>query len=178
MNFLPTKIEGVVLVESLPHRDERGFFARTYCENEFAAHGLHTHWVQHNHSQSHTAGTLRGMHYQSSPSEEIKLVRCLAGRVWDVVVDLRKDSPTYGQWEAHELSETTMHALYIPTGCAHGFQCLTDTCQLFYLMSEFYNPTAAVGVHWNDPDLAIAWPLPALNISPRDQALPLLKDIA
>jgi len=178
MNILRTEIEGVVLVESQPHHDDRGFFARTYCEKEFAAAGLNTRWVQHNHSLSRTAGTLRGMHYQASPSEEIKLVRCLGGRVWDVVVDLRKDSPTYGRWEAHELCESTMRALYIPAGCAHGFQCLTDACQLFYLMSEFYDARASLGVRWDDPDLAIAWPLPAHNISPRDKGLPLLKEIA
>jgi dTDP-4-dehydrorhamnose 3,5-epimerase len=178
MIFHPTGIQGAILVESQPHHDERGFFARTYCEREFSANGLNTRWVQHNHSLSRTVGTLRGLHFQCSPSAEIKLVRCLKGRVWDVVVDLRKESPTFRRWEAHELSENNMCALYIPVGCAHGFQCLTDECQLFYLMSEFYEPRCSLGVRWDDPDLAIAWPLPALNISPRDQALPLLKDIA
>ena len=177
MNFSPTKIEGVILVEAPPTQDARGSFARTYCEKEFGAQGLNTHWVQHNHSLSRTAGTLRGMHYQCAPHEEIKLVRCLEGRVWDVVVDLRKDSLTYGQWEGHELSEDSHRALYIPTGCAHGFQCLTDSCQLFYLMSGYYEPKCSLGVRWDDPALAIDWPLPALHVSPRDQSLPLLNEI-
>jgi dTDP-4-dehydrorhamnose 3,5-epimerase len=177
MTFSSTEIEGVVLIESQPIHDERGFFARTFCGHEFAANGLNTRWVQHNHSLSFTAGTLRGLHYQSAPHAEVKLVRCLSGRVWDVVVDLRRGSSTFGRWEAHELSESTMRALYIPAGCAHGFQCLTDSCQLFYLMSEFYESTCSTGVRWDDPELAIQWPLPPQHISPRDQALPLLKDI-
>lgn len=177
MKFLPTALEGVVIVEAEPRGDERGFLARTYCEREFSALGLNTRWVQQNHTLTKTRGTIRGMHYQAMPLPEIKLVRCLAGRVLDVVVDVRSGSPTFGQWISCELTRESMKALYIPAGFAHGFQCLEDHCEMFYLMSEFYDPALARGLKWDDPDAAVAWPLPAVGLSERDLHLPLLHDL-
>ena len=178
MQFLSTSLEGVFIVEPEPRRDERGFLARTYCERESAAQGLNTRWVQHNHTLTKMKGSVRGMHYQADSSPEIKLVRCLAGRVLDVVVDVRRQSPTFGRWEAFELSPETMRALYIPAGFAHGFQCLEDHCELFYLMSEFYQADLARGIRWDDPHIGIAWPLPVMNLSARDAALPHLHELA
>jgi dTDP-4-dehydrorhamnose 3,5-epimerase len=178
MKFSSTHLEGVFLIEPEPRRDERGFLARTFCEREFAAHGLNTRWPQHNHTLTLERGSVRGLHFQAEPSPEIKLVRCMTGRVWDVVVDVRPQSPTFGKWEAFELSSDNLRAVYIPAGFAHGFQCLEDRCELFYLMSDFYEAPLARGVRWNDPDIAIAWPLPVINLSLRDHALPSLKELA
>lgn len=177
MNFTSTRLAGVHLVESVPSTDARGFFARTYCEQEFAACDLNTRWVQQNHTRTLGEGSVRGLHFQAEPNPEIKLVRCLAGEVWDVVVDVRPESPTFGQWEAVTLSAENMLALYIPAGFAHGFQSLTEQCDLFYLMSDFYHPELARGVRWDDPDLAIAWPKAVSNLSARDQQLPTLADL-
>ncbi len=140
MNFRPTALPEVLVVEPEPHADERGFLARTFCGREFAAHGLNTQWPQHNHTLTRGLGSVRGLHWQADPKPEIKLVRCIAGRVWDVVLDVRPTSPTFGRWTALELSAENRLALYIPAGFAHGFQCLTQECELLYLMSEFYEP--------------------------------------
>jgi dTDP-4-dehydrorhamnose 3,5-epimerase len=177
MRFLPTALPDVIMVEPEPFHDGRGFFARTYCEREFSARGLNTRWVQQNHTLTRAVGSVRGMHYQAPPSPEIKLVRCLAGRVLDVAVDVRPGSPTLGQWASCELSPRNLRALYIPAGFAHGFQCLTDDCELIYLMSEFYEPGLARGLRWNDPDVGIAWPLPVAGLSDRDGKLPLLGEL-
>jgi dTDP-4-dehydrorhamnose 3,5-epimerase len=177
MKFIPTKFEGVLIVEPEPRHDERGFFARSYCEKEFAEHGLNTLWVQQNHTLTKTCGSVRGMHWQAEPHPEIKLVRCLAGSVLDVVVDVRPASPTFGRWEAFDLSAQNMRALFIPAGFAHGFQCLEDECELFYLMSEFYHADLARGVRCDDQRIGITWPLPILNLSSRDEALPLLQEL-
>jgi dTDP-4-dehydrorhamnose 3,5-epimerase len=177
MKFITTSFEGVWIVEPEPRNDERGFFARTYCEQEFAEHGLNTRWVQHNHTLTKTQGSVRGMHWQSEPKPEIKLVRCLSGSVLDVVVDVRPDSPTFGKWEAFNLSAQNMRALYIPAGFAHGFQCLEDSCELFYLMSEFYHANLALGVLCKDSAIGITWPLPVVNLSARDAALPHLHEL-
>jgi dTDP-4-dehydrorhamnose 3,5-epimerase len=177
MNFLPTTLDGVLVVEPEPRRDERGFLARTYCEREFAAQGLNTRWVQQNHTRTLGQGSVRGMHWQAEPLPEIKLVRCLAGRVLDVVVDVRRGSPTFGKWHAEELTAENMKALYIPAGFAHGFQCLESACELFYLMSEFYVPELARGLHCHDPGAAIRWPSPVFNLSPRDASLPTLAEL-
>lgn len=176
MNFIPGQFEGVWIIEPEPRQDERGFFARTYCEREFAGRGLNTRWPQNNHTLTKGRGSLRGMHWQAEPKPEIKLVRCLAGRVLDVVMDVCPGSPTFGRWQAVELSAQNMRALYIPGGFAHGFQCLEDACELFYLMSEFYHPDLARGVRWDDPLAGIIWPLPVINLSARDAALPCLRD--
>ena len=178
MKFIPTTLDGVLVVEPEPRRDERGFLARTYCEKEFAADGLNTRWVQQNHTRTLGRGSVRGMHWQAEPLPEIKLVRCLAGRVLDVVVDVRPGSPTFGKWHAEELSAENMRSLYIPAGYAHGFQCLEDACELFYLMSEFYVPEMARGLNCRDAKTGVNWPLPVINLSPRDAALPDLDELA
>ena len=177
MKFNPTSFEGVWLIQLEPREDDRGSFARTYCEREFAAHGLNTRWVQCNTTLTRRRGSLRGLHYQAEPFPEIKLIRCTAGRVFDVVVDLRPHSPTFGQHEAFELSSGRSDQLYIPGGFGHGFQCLEEECSLFYQMSEFYHPDLARGVRWNDPALGIQWPLAAADVSERDQKLPTLSPI-
>lgn len=177
MKFTPTRFDGVWIIEAEPKRDDRGFFARTYCEQEFTARGLNTRWVQQNQTLTNTRGSVRGMHWQADPKPEIKLVRCVVGRVFDVVVDVRPGAPTCGQWQAFELSAQNMRALCIPAGFAHGFQCLEDSCELLYLMSEFYHADLARGIRWNDPKVGIAWPLPVENLSPRDAALPGLHEL-
>jgi dTDP-4-dehydrorhamnose 3,5-epimerase len=173
MRFLPTELPGVFAIEVEPRGDDRGLFARTYCREEFGAHGLCTDWVQCNVSFNARAGTLRGMHWQAAPHEEAKLVRCTSGAAFDVVVDLRADSPTYRKWAAVELTAANRTAVYIPGGCAHGFQTLADGTELFYQMSAFYVPEAARGARWDDPALAIAWPpCEARVIAPRDLSFP------
>ncbi len=164
-------------MDPAPRRDDRGFLARTYCEKEFASRGLNTRWVQQNHTRTKGGGSVRGMHFQADPLPEIKLVRCLSGAAWDVVVDVRPGSPTFGQWEAFLLTEENMRAVYIPAGFAHGFQCQAETCDLFYLMSEFYHESLARGLRWDDPDVRIAWPKPVINLSPRDLSLPSLRSL-
>lgn len=176
MKFVPTKLAGPWLMELERLEDERGFFARTYCEREFAAHGLNTRWPQCNLTRTLRRGMIRGLHYQAEPKPEIKLIRCVAGAVWDVIVDLRPGSPTYGQWEAFELSAENRLQLYVPTGFAHGFQCLTDNSEVFYQMSEFYHPDLARGVRWDDPRLNIPWPIPNPTLSERDRTLPLMAE--
>ena len=178
MNFLATKFPEVWVVEPDPHRDERGFFARTFCEREFQEKGLNAKWVQQNHTRTHGKGAVRGMHWQASPHEEIKLVRCLAGSVLDVVVDVRPQSATFGHWEAVELSEDNMRSVYIPEGFAHGFQCLSDHADLLYLMSDFYHADLACGLDCNDSDVGIAWPMPPCQLSARDAGLPSLRTLA
>lgn len=178
MQFIATAFPEIFIVEPEPRHDERGFLARTYCEREFSAQGLNIKWPQHNHTLTRKRGCVRGMHFQAEPAPEIKLVRCLSGKVLDVVVDVRPDSPNFGKWLSCELSPENGRALYIPGGFAHGFQCLTDSCELLYLMSDFYQPELARGLRWNDPGIAITWPLPGVDISPRDQELPLLSEIS
>ena len=178
MKFLRTAFDGVFIVEPEPRRDERGFLARTYCERAFSANGLNTQWVQQNHTQTFGLGSVRGLHWQAEPHPEIKLVRCLAGRVLDVIVDLRPNSPTFGRSLTEELSAQNMRALYIPAGFAHGFQCLADACELFYLMSDNYIGELARGIHCLDPKLSISWPFPVINLSPRDASLPCLAELA
>lgn len=177
MIFKPTDLPEVLIIEAEPREDARGFLARTYCEKEFALQGLNTRWVQHNHTLTRKCGTVRGMHFQAAPNPEIKLVRCLAGQVLDVVVDVRPESPTFGKWTSCELSPHALHTLYIPAGFAHGFQCLSDDCELLYLMSDFYQPELARGLRWNDSRVGIEWPLPVTGLSERDQELPLLDEL-
>ncbi len=157
-----------------PHRDDRGLFARTYCEREFAEHGLHTDWVQSNISFNTATHTLRGMHYQRAPFEEPKLVRATAGAVYDVIVDLRPDSPTYLEHTCVELSAENRRALYIPPGFAHGFLSLQPASELLYSMGAFYAPDAAAGLRYDDPALAITWPHAPAAIAPRDAEYPLI----
>ncbi len=174
MKFSPARLAGVWIIDLEPQADERGFFARTYCEREFGARALNTVWRQGNLTRTQRRGTVRGLHYQAEPRPEIKLIRCAAGAVFDVVVDVRPGSPDFGRWEAFELTGRTPRQLYVPAGFAHGFQCLTDSCEMVYQMSEFYVPELARGVRWNDPALGIPWPLADAILSERDRHLPLL----
>jgi dTDP-4-dehydrorhamnose 3,5-epimerase len=178
MRIVETELPGVFVVEPDVHHDERGLFARTYSHDIFRAHGLHTDWVQCNVSRNTRRGTLRGMHFQWPPHGEIKLVRCVKGAIFDVAVDIRRDSPTFGRWFGTTLDGDSAKALYIPVGFAHGFQSLTDDSEVFYQMSTGYRPDHTGGLRWDDPTVGIVWPLgqPAV-ISARDQALPLLADM-
>ena len=176
MIFESTPLSGAFLVGIEAHSDERGFFARTYCHDEWTRRGLETELSQCSVSFNHRRGTLRGLHYQAEPWPETKLVRCTRGAVWDVMVDLRPDSPTFGRFHGVELDADNRLALYIPAGLAHGFQTLQDDSEVFYQISASYRPEAARGVRWNDPELAIPWPREVTMISDRDRSLPLLKD--
>ncbi len=162
----------MVLIRPEIKGDARGAFARTFCEAEFAAHGLASSFVQCNTSFNRRRGTLRGMHFQREPRPETKLVRCTSGAIFDVALDLRPDSPTYCQWEAFELTAENREALYIPAGCAHGFQTLTDAAEVFYQMGAAYDASLATGVRWDDPHFAIAWPIPDPILSDRDRSYP------
>jgi dTDP-4-dehydrorhamnose 3,5-epimerase len=170
MIFHDTRFEGLRLIELEPITDERGFFARTFCQNEFAQHGLPTDVLQCNHSYNRLAGTIRGMHFQRPPSEEGKLVRCTRGSLYDVVVDIRDSSGARGEWEAFELSAANHRMLYIPPGFAHGFQTLEDDTEVLYQMTAFFEPALAEGVRWNDPVLGIRWPLPPTVVSEKDRS--------
>lgn len=152
--------------------DERGFFARAWCQREFAEHGLNPRLVQCNISYNPRRGTLRGMHYQAVPHSEAKLVRCTRGAIYDVIVDLRSDSPSYLRHFGVDLTAEGREMLYVPEGVAHGFLTLEDETEVFYQMSEFYAPEAARGVRWNDPAFGIRWPIEVAVISPRDAAYP------
>ena len=174
MIFRETALAGVWLIEPERLGDERGFFARTWCRREFETRGLEPDVVQCNISWNAKRGLVRGLHYQTPPHAETKLVRCTRGAIWDVAVDLRPGSPTFKRWTAAELTADNRHAMYIPKGCAHGFQTLTDDTEVFYQMSAFHAPGAERGVRWNDPVLAIAWPIASVALSDRDRALPLL----
>jgi len=159
MIFTETKLKGLYIIEIEPVSDERGFFARALCKNEFEKHGLCADFVQHNISNNISKGTVRGLHYQLHPHEEIKVVRCLRGVIFDVAVDMRQDSATYKQWVSIELSEENRKALYVPKGFAHGYQTLLDNSTVFYLASEFYNKEFERGAYWKDTDLDIKWPI-------------------
>lgn len=172
MIFKETRLKGVYIIEVERLQDERGFFARTFCREEFEKHGLNPHVAQCNISFNKRKGTLRGMHYQAKPYEEARLVRCTQGRVYDVIIDLRRDSPCFKQWVAVELTAENCRMLYVPQGCAHGFQTLENETEVFYQMSEFYAPEYAEGVRWNDPAFGINWPAGERIISTRDQSFP------
>ena len=174
MKFSPTKLPGVWIVDLERHEDERGFFARSWCQREFEQRGLDARLVQCNISFNPKKGTLRGMHYQAPPHEEAKLVRCTRGAIYDVVLDLRASSPTHRQWVAMELTAQNGRALYVPAGCAHGFQTLEDNTEVFYQMSQFFELESARGIRWNDSTLAIRWPITNPTLSERDRKLPLL----
>ena len=172
MKFTETPIPGVVVVDIEPIQDTRGFFARGFCAEEFAARDLTVSIVQTNIAFNAARGTLRGMHYQATPAPEPKLVRCNRGAIFDVAVDLRPDSPAYGRWTGHELSAANRRALHIPEGCAHGLLTLEDHCEVSYLMGAAYAPELARGVRWNDPAFAIDWPFEPAVISERDAGFP------
>jgi len=172
MRFDTTNLDGAWLIGLEPANDQRGFFARTFCTREFAERGLETTFVQHSTSFSTTRGTIRGMHFQREPAAEVKVVSCVRGAIYDVIVDLRKTSPTYRRWQGFELSAENRRRLYIPAGYAHGFQTLSDDAEVEYLISEFYAPGSASGVRYDDPAFAISWPLSVTSISEKDRAWP------
>jgi dTDP-4-dehydrorhamnose 3,5-epimerase len=172
MIFLETKISGVFeICPELVH-DDRGFFARSWCQKEFASHRLNSRLAQCNISGSLRKGTLRGMHYQAAPYAETKLIRCTRGSIFDVALDLRSDSSTYKRWTATVLTARNHHMLSVPRGCAHGFLTLEDDCEVFYQMSAFYHPEAARGVRWDDPAFGIEWPGKVEVISTHDASYP------
>jgi dTDP-4-dehydrorhamnose 3,5-epimerase len=176
MHFIPTKLEGAWMIETQPHVDDRGFFARTFCEEEFRSRGLVERFVQCNISWNQRSGTVRGLHYQLAPSSEVKLVRCTAGALLDVIVDLRRNSPTYLQSHSVELTAGNRLALYVPEMFAHGFQTLEDNTEVYYQMSEFYAPKLGRGLRYDDPKLGIHWPLSVSSISAQDLSWPLLPE--
>jgi len=175
MIFRETSLPGVWVIEPERLGDERGFFARTWCRREFEARGLNPDAVQCNVSWNARRGSVRGLHYQAPPHAEAKLVRCTRGAIWDVAVDLRPESATFKRWTAVELTADNRLALYVPEGCAHGFQTLADDTEVFYQMSAFHQPSAERGVRWDDPALAIPWPIATITLSERDRALPVLE---
>ncbi|MCX6393344.1 MAG: dTDP-4-dehydrorhamnose 3,5-epimerase [Solirubrobacterales bacterium] len=177
MEVLPTRLAGLVLVQPSVHGDDRGFFAETWRADSWPAAGVDAEFVQDNHSRSRK-GTLRGMHFQTSPGQA-KLVRCANGSVLDVAVDLRKGSPTWGEWEAHELSDANMRQFYIPVGFAHGFLVLSDEADFTYRCSNYYDGATEAGIAWDDPEVAIDWPSDIdILVSDRDREAPSLADIA
>ena len=175
MRFIATNLEGAWVIEPQLHEDSRGLFARTFCGREFREQGLVDSFVQCNTSWNARKGTVRGLHYQLPPSCEVKLVRCTAGALWDVIVDLRPDSPTYLQHFGIELSAKNRFALYIPGMFAHGFQTLEESTEVFYQMSEFYAPKLSRGIRYDDPKLQVKWPLPVASISDQDLSWTLLE---
>jgi dTDP-4-dehydrorhamnose 3,5-epimerase len=172
MRFEETHLAGAFVISLEPHPDERGFFARSYCEREFAAHGLATRFPQGNQSYNTRKGTLRGMHYQAAPHRESKVVRCVSGAIHDVIVDLREGSDTCLQWIGVDLSAANRRALYVPEGFAHGFLTLEPDTEVLYQMGEFYVAEAARGFRWNDPHFGIRWPYSPAVISERDRVQP------
>jgi dTDP-4-dehydrorhamnose 3,5-epimerase len=173
MRFTETRIAGAFLVEPEPRGDDRGFFARVWCRDEFAAQGLNSAFVQCNDAFTARRGTLRGLHYQIAPHAEVKLVRCIRGAVYDVLVDLRPDSPTYTQWFGATLTAESRTMLYVPEGCAHGYLALEDESEVLYPVSAPYHPAAERGVRWNDPRFGIKWPaIGSYTVSPKDERWP------
>jgi len=174
MKFVETELQDLYIVEFKLFKDDRGFFARTFCKEEFAKINFNKEFVQFNHSYNRSKGTIRGMHYQTPPFEETKLIRCVKGSVYDVVVDFRKNSPTYLKSISIELSELNMACILIPEGFAHGFQTLEDDTSLIYHHTNFYNPNSEGGIRYDDPKLNIKWPLKPMNISLKDLSYSLL----
>ena len=176
MTFQPTFINGLYVIELDLFRDERGWFARTFCKEEFKKAGFDNEWVQMNHSFTIQKGTLRGMHFQFPPYSEIKMVRCIAGSVFDVAIDLRKNSATFLQWFGIEISAENKKMILIPDGFAHGFQTLQNNCELIYHHTNFYTLEAEGGIKYNDPGIGIKWPLPVNEISKKDDNYAYLKE--
>ena len=173
MKFTETGLNGAYVIEIEKLTDERGFFARSYCRNEFKAQGLTAELVQANVSYNIKQGTLRGMHYQISPYEETKLVRCTRGAIFDAIIDLRPDSPTYKKWFGVELTAANYKMLYVPEKFGHGFQTLADDTEVTYQVSQFYTPGAEKGIRWDDPAIGIDWPIPVMVMSAKDKSWPI-----
>ena len=176
MKFTETSLSGSFIIDLEIKGDARGWFARTFCKKEFSAIGHEKDWVQMNHSFSSEKGTVRGMHFQQHPFSEIKMVRCIAGAVFDVIVDIRKDSPTFLKWIGVELSAVNKKMIYIPEGFAHGFQTLTTDCELIYHHSAFYEPAAEMGLNVLDPEIKIEWPFEIKVLSDRDKSHPFINN--
>ena len=172
MIFTATQLDDAWLIDLEPREDERGFFARIWCRHELAAQGLDTEIAQENLSFNRYRGTVRGLHFQRPPHEETKIVRCTRGEIFDVIVDLRPQSPTYLRWQGFELTAENHKALYVPKGFAHGFQTLVDDAEIVYQISEFYAPNSAGGHRYDDAAFGVAWPLPVTMISERDLSWP------
>ena len=172
MKFHNTPLDGARVIELERRGDDRGFFARYFCEREFGANGLETRFVQINNSLSARKGTLRGLHYQLPPAAEVKVVRCVRGAFWDAIVDLRPDSPTFKKWFGRELTADNRLMMYVPRGFGHAILTLTDEAEAIYLVSAFYAPQHERGVRWNDPAIGIAWPIAPVEISPKDAGWP------
>jgi dTDP-4-dehydrorhamnose 3,5-epimerase len=172
MIFTETPIAGAYLIDLEKRGDERGFFARAFCRDEFGGRDLETQFVQINNSLSAERGTLRGLHYQLAPAEEVKIVRCIAGALWDVIVDLRPGSSTFGRWFGAELTATNRRMMYAPRGTAHGFVTLADHTETFYMVSAFYAPERERGLRWNDPRFGIEWPVTPIVMSDKDRDRP------
>jgi dTDP-4-dehydrorhamnose 3,5-epimerase len=177
VTFHETELAGAYRIELSPLKDDRGFFARTFCGREFEERGLRSTFVQCNLSFNRRKGTLRGLHFQLAPHAEAKLVRCTRGAVFDAIVDLRRESATFGRWTALELSQQNRSMLYVPEGFAHGYLTLDDDSEVFYQVSEPYRSDAEAGLHFDDPDVAIAWPFAPVILSSKDRALPRLSEI-
>lgn len=173
---LPTKLDGVVLVEPAVHGDDRGFFVETFSRERWRELGVEAEFVQHNHSRS-SRGTLRGLHFQTEPGQA-KLIRCVRGSIVDVAVDLRRDSPTYGQWEAHVLDDEKHRQLFVPVGFGHGFAVLSDVADVAYQVSSLYDPATEAGIAWDDPDVGVEWGVADPLLSERDRSAPKLSEIA
>jgi dTDP-4-dehydrorhamnose 3,5-epimerase len=173
---LSTKLDGTVLLEPVVHGDERGFFIETFRRDLWAEHGVEAEFVQHNHSRS-AKGTLRGLHFQTEPGQA-KLVCCARGEIFDVAVDLRRDSPTYGKWEGHVLDDKTHRQLFVPAGFAHGFAVLSDVADVTYLCSSTYDPATESGIAWDDPEVGVEWPVSDPLVSDRDRSAPTLAEVA
>jgi dTDP-4-dehydrorhamnose 3,5-epimerase len=176
MRFTETPLKGSYLIDLELKGDERGFFARLFCEKEFALQSLNTHWVQINNSYTNVKGTVRGLHFQYPPYMEVKMVRCTKGQIWDVVIDIRKDSETFGKSFSCELSEINRRMLYIPVGFAHGFQTMSDDVELLYFHSCHFSKSHEGGINPIDPTFGINWPLPVHNLSDRDSSHPFLTE--
>jgi dTDP-4-dehydrorhamnose 3,5-epimerase len=177
MTFHETRLRGVFEIQLEPKPDERGFFARCWCEKEWESAGLNPKTVQCNISFNFRQGTLRGIHYQAAPCPETKIIRCTKGAIYDVVVDLRPQSPTFKQWIGVVLTDQNRHMVYVPEGCGHGFLTLQDETEVFYQMSEFYHPELARGVRWNDPAFQISWPGEVKVIAERDRTYANLEEL-
>jgi dTDP-4-dehydrorhamnose 3,5-epimerase len=177
MEFIETHIKGVYLIKPRILQDERGLFFRTFCKKEFAEIGFMDDFVQFNHSFNLKKGTIRGMHFQQSPYSEAKLIRCIQGKIKDIAVDIRRDSPTYLQHVSVELSAENNYSILIPPGCAHGFQTLEDHTGLMYHHTQYYTPEADAGIRYNDPTLKIEWELPPVNVSEKDKSYSLIEDL-
>ena len=175
MKFITTTIEGVFKIDLEPRFDERGFFARMFCREEFASHGLETKFVQANTSYSADSGTLRGMHYQHPPHSEAKLVKCVQGELYDVVLDLREDSRSFGRYQAFDLTAENRSMVYVPKGCAHGFMTMKPDTEIMYMVSASYSPEAEAGIRYDDPLFNIDWPMVPVEISDKDAGYPIYR---